>query len=57
MGLLTLSWKRANFGGTIMLNGKIALCLFIAIVGSAVILSGCGKTYSVKPTSDVKLFK
>ncbi len=40
-----------------MLKGKIALCLFIVIVGLAVILSGCGKTYSVKPTSDVKLFK
>ncbi len=40
-----------------MLKGRIALCLFIAIVGSAVILSDCGKTCSVKPTSDVKLFK
>ncbi len=57
MGLLTLSWKRAIFGGTIMLKRKCAFCLFTIVIGAAVILSGCAKTYSVKPTSDVKLFK
>ena len=57
MGLLALSWKRAVFGGTIMVKRTCAFYLSVVFVGSVVILSGCGKTYSVKPTSEAKLFK
>lgn len=57
MGLLTLLWKRANFGGNIMLKRTCAFYLSVVFIGLAVILSGCGKSYSVKPSSDVKLFK